>query len=343
MREIYPDIEKWEAGGHSIALATVVETWGSSPREAGSAMAIREDLQITGSVSGGCIEGAVIEEAQQVMKSGQARLLEFGVANEDAWAVGLSCGGRIKVLVEPLPDPAIRESLRQAWNDEKGIILLQKITEGTVSYHLIDPAVTGDEHPGISAELLQGALAAYRRRQSLFIEAGDAGYFIQIFPPRPQMIIIGAGHLSVALLPLARELNFRTIVIDPRGVFANESRFPVAPDELLCEWPQEVLPRLTLHEETYAVLLTHDPKIDDPALHILLRSPMAYVGALGSRRTHAKRRERLLESGFSEAEIARIAAPVGLDLGARTPQEIAVSIMAQIVERRRKGAEEPHL
>jgi xanthine dehydrogenase accessory factor len=204
---------------------------------------------------------------------------------------------------------------------------------GDQSAHLLvypDGSTVGD-FGGATAEGVQAALAAYADRESREVELAGEPVFIQVFPRKDQLLIIGAAHATLALVAFARQLRFETIVIDPRKVFSDASRFSPPPDRLLQEWPQDVLPGLGLNEDTYAVLLTHDPKIDDPALHRLLRSPVAYIGALGSRRTQEKRRERLRKQGFSEEEIGRIHGPVGLDIGAQTPDEIALSVIAEVV------------
>lgn len=343
MQDIFDSIAKWVADGEVFALATVIKTWGSAPRQAGSAMAITGDVKIAGSVSGGCIEGAVIEEAQKVLESGTPRLLQFGVADETAWSVGLSCGGKIEVFVEKHIASSADESERRIWQtledailQNRPCILLTRLTPEKYGHLLIIPdgSQVGD-WAYLNAAANRQALENYRRRQSERALIEDEPVFVQVFPRKDKLIIIGAGHISLPLVKFAKDLDFEVVVIDPRKIFASTERFPVPPDELLHRWPQEALPQIELNEETCAVLLTHDPKIDDPALHLLLNTKAFYIGALGSGKTHQKRCKRLREAGFSEAAIQRIRGPVGLDIGAGTPTEIALSIMAEIVKDRK--------
>lgn len=339
MQDIFKTIEPWAEGDQPFALATVVRTWRSAPRQAGSAMAVTPDLQVVGSVSGGCIEGAVIEEAREVIASGVPRVLTFGVEDESAWSVGLSCGGKVKVFVERSMAFDDRPEERSVWSalgrairENRPAVLLARMG-GDRSSHLLvypDGSTVGGFEAATEAAV-EAALAAYADRENREVELAGEPVFIQVFPRKDQLLIIGAAHATLSLVAFARQLRFETIVVDPRRVFSNVSRFPAPPDRLLQAWPQEVLPGLGLTEDTYAVLLTHDPKIDDPALHILLRSPVAYIGALGSRRTQEKRQERLRKQGFTEAEIGRIHGPVGLDIGAETPDEIALSVIAEVV------------
>lgn len=343
MRDILADLAAWEAEGRPYALATVVRTWGSSPRQPGAALAVREDLRLSGSVSGGCIEGAVIEEARAALTDGRPRALTFGVSDETAWSVGLTCGGKVKVLVERAPafspNPA-EQVVWQAWwaalREDRPVVLLARLTPP--AGHLLvaaDGPVAGDWGAATGAAVT-AARAALEARTSAEVSVEGTPVFAHVFPPRARLLIVGAAHITVGLVRMGRQLGFETVVVDPRRVFADRSRFPEPPDRLLDGWPQDVLTAADLTEETYAVLLTHDPKIDDPAAHLLLRSPVPYIGALGSRRTQQKRRERLREAGFGEADLARIHGPVGLAIGARTPDEIALAIMAEVVQARRQ-------
>ncbi len=344
MHDIFETISHWVSGNKPFALATVIRTWGSSPRGVGSTMAVSGETEVAGSVSGGCIEGAVIEEALKALRSGVPRRLSFGVSDETAWSVGLSCGGKIEVLVEKHPafsgeatERGIWQALEQAFRRNDPTILLTRLG-GEESRHLLlfpDGSQIGDWGE-MNRAAREQALQNYRARRSEVLQIEAEPVFVQIFPRKARLIIIGAGHISISLLKFSRELDFETIVIDPRKTFAAAERFPASPDQLLCSWPDEALSEIALNDDTYAALLTHDPKIDDPALHILLKSEVAYVGALGSRKTHAKRCKRLEEAGFSAETIARIRGPVGLDIGAATPAEIALSIMAEIVQTRNR-------
>lgn len=338
MIDIFPQLKEWTKAGKKFALATVVDTWRSAPRTVGSAMAISEDMEIIGSVSGGCVEGAVVKEALKIIEHGQPQLLKFGVSNEDAWTVGLSCGGKIKVFVERFlsandhpQEQAIWQHLQNALDNNQASVLISDM-RGTQSRHLWVDAqnqVTGDWG---NEEILALAQKARRNHQSEIVELEQHQVFVQDFPQKNRMIIIGSAHISLDLIDLANTFNFETIVIDPRRIFTEETRYLSKPTALHQTWPEEVLPDLPLDKDTYAVLLTHDPKIDDQALHILLKSEVAYIGALGSKKTHQKRSQRLLEAGFKEEEIAQIYAPVGVSIQAKTPQEIALSVLAQVIQ-----------
>ncbi|NOX36798.1 MAG: XdhC family protein [Calditrichaeota bacterium] len=340
MRDVFPILQRWLADGRRVVMARVIATWGSSPRETGSVMLIRDDLLVAGSVSGGCIEGAVIQEAESVFADGQPRVLEFGVSDERAWSVGLSCGGRVRVLVEPhflftgrSEDRSIWQQLEQAMITNEPALLLTWLPPQNHRHLLITPeAITdGTVDSPLPSPLRNAVLRSWQERTSQQIDIDGEEIFCHYFSRQPVLLLIGAAHISIPLINFAQELGFRTVVIDPRRIFTSTERFDRQPDVLDDRWPQEALKEVPLHEDTYAVTLTHDPKIDDPALHILLKSPVAYIGALGSQRTHEKRVNRLLEAGFTREDISRIHAPVGLDIDARNPSEIALSIMAQIV------------
>ena len=346
MRDIWEELKQWERGGEPFALARVVETWGSAPRGVGSTMLVGADRRVSGSVSGGCIEAAVIEEAARVLETGAAKQLTYGVDDETAWSVGLSCGGQVSVLVEKhlaFSDDAgtqsAWEALRNRIVGSEPAVLLTRLRSPSIaagphdSPHLLvcpDGEVAGDW--GAATEMaIVAAHRAYEARLSEVVQIEGEDVFVQVFPRRDQLIIIGAGHIAIPLVQFARQLELDTVVIDPRQVFATLERFPLPPTKLLATWPREVLPDWDLNEDTYAVLLTHDPKIDDQALHFFLKAPVAYIGALGGRASHAKRCERLRHAGFDEAAISRIKGPVGLDIGADTPAEIALSIAAEVV------------
>tara|TARA_B100000686_G_scaffold138346_1_gene145780 strand:+ start:557 stop:1609 length:1053 start_codon:yes stop_codon:yes gene_type:complete len=344
MRDIWNELVEWDANQEPFAVARVVETWGSSPRKVGSAMLVDGTMKVAGSVSGGCIEGAVIEEAQQVLVTGNPKKLSYGVDDQTAWSAGLSCGGEVSVLVErhwPLAEgdtsEGVWQKLRKEVGDNRPVILLTRVNPDGAQPHLL---VTPDcDVTGLWGELTEKAVAAaldaYEHRASGLVEIEDEAVFVQVFPQCDQLIVIGAGHISLPLVQYASLLDFETVVIDPREVFAKSERFPVNPTRMFAKWPEAILDDWDLNEATYCVVLTHDPKIDDQALHFFLEAPVAYIGALGGRKSHAKRRSRLKESGYSDAVIDRIKGPVGLDIGAETPAEIALSIVAEIVARKR--------
>lgn len=313
----------WHRAGQGAALATVLETWGSAPRQAGSQLAISASGQIMGSVSGGCVEGAVVTEAQEAMQDGQPRLLTFGVSDETAFAVGLACGGTIRILVEPVGngDNRLPESLLAR-------IVLARADRRAIAYAIRPDTWTRSLlQPGEDA----AADARFRSDKSGMEEDGR---FLAIHNPPLRLIVVGAVHIAQPLLTIARACGYDPTLIDPRAAFGSAERFPG--ERIVEDWPDEALEALAPDARTAIVTLTHDAKLDDPAIRIALSGPCFYLGCLGSSRTHAKRVDRLRQAGFSEAQIDKIHAPVGLDIGAKTPAEIAVSIMAQITERLRK-------
>ena len=335
MVELISQIEAWVEEGKPFALATVVKTWGSSPRPIGSPMIISKDLEMAGSVSGGCVEGDVVKASVSVLEQGGGKTLSYGVTNEDAWTVGLSCGGKIDVYLEKFlafneEEKGIWERLRDCLKNNLPCIFITQIKDGTNAHVLVEPS--GDSIGSVAnPALIEEALRAYSERKHQTIELEGESYFLQVFPHKSRMLIIGAAHITVDLVTLAKMYDFETIVIDPRGIFSNKTQFSPPPDKIYEKYPAEVLPDYELDPYTYAVVLSHDPKIDDNALHILLRSEVGYIGALGSRKTHAKRVDRLAKAGFSEEEIAKIHAPIGVDIHAKSPREIALSIMGEII------------
>lgn len=285
----------WLAEGRGAAIATVVETWGSAPRRVGSHLVVRDDGLFEGSVSGGCVDGDVIANALEVIDDGGSRRLDYGVADATAWEVGLACGGRISILVQALTAekfaPALLDRLIEARRAGRALTL--------------STDAEGRTHEG---------------------EAADA--FVNRYAPPLRLAIVGAVHIAQALVPIARLIGYEVAVIDPRGMFAAAARFEdVALD---ARWPDEALADWKPNAASAVVTLTHDPKLDDPALAAALASPAFYVGALGSRRTHAARLERLGAAGLTPEQLGRIHGPAGLDLGAAGPAEIALSVAAQM-------------
>ncbi|HXI99607.1 MAG TPA: XdhC/CoxI family protein [Micropepsaceae bacterium] len=320
----------WMAGQHKVALATVTRTWGSAPRPAGSQMAVRDDGAFTGSVSGGCVEGAVIGEAQNALHDGKARNLKFGVSDEDAWAVGLACGGTIEVHVAPVlggPQAAQIAELERARAAKCAVVLATDLSGGESRIVYPDSA---SADPLIAAAAVQA-----RRDQSAAVEVGGRSWFLTVFNPPLDLVVIGAVHIAQPLARMGALADYAVRVIDPRTTFATSERFPGV--SLVHAWPDEALAAQPLTARSAIVALTHDPKFDDPALAAALRSPAFYIGALGSRTTHGRRLERLKALGFSEAELARIHGPIGLDIGARSPAEIAVSILGETTAILRKS------
>lgn len=354
MREILPALERWYAARIPFGLATVVAVSRSAPRGPGAAMAVGPGGEVVGSVSGGCVEGAVFELAREVVASGEARLETFGYSDEDAFAVGLTCGGEITLLVRPVTaasDPAFGAVAASVAAGEpvtvatvvdgpapRGACLAVRpdAVAGTLGTTGLDVAVTADAR----GELALGATVrrhygprGERREDAVTV-------FLQSFAPPPRMLVFGAIDYAAAVARIGDFLGYRVTVCDARPVFATPKRFPAAV-EVVVDWPHRYLAGTGTDGRTVICVLTHDPKFDVPLLREALRRPAAYIGAMGSRRTHDERRKRLIEAGLTEAELARLRSPLGLDLGARTPEEVAVSVAAEIVALRWGGSGTP--
>lgn len=320
--EVLIQARAWLEEGKGVALATVVGTWGSSPRPPGSLLAVNAERAFVGSVSGGCIEGAVITEAVGAIADGEPRLLDFGISDEEAWEVGLSCGGEMKVYVEKAPAAEVLGGLI----DERPIALATRLESG--AHALVRPrSQDGDFTLGNDA--LAAARQALAENRSTTVEDPAGPVFVAVFNRPLRMIVVGAVHIAQALAPMAASAGFEVTVVDPRRAFATDARFPAI--ALRHDWPDDALAELRPDASTAVVTLTHDPKFDDPALIAALASDAYYVGALGSRRTHARRLERLRAAGCGEETLERIHSPVGLALGGRKATEIAVAILAQAV------------
>ncbi len=340
MKDILSELDQWIKTDQSIAIATVIQTWGSAPRGAGSKMGITAQGAISGSVSGGCVEGAVVDTSLEVLRTGIPQLLHFGVADETAWEVGLACGGTIDVFVSPL-DPDIFAALFAAIQQERTVAVLtvirgEKEQLGRTLVILEAGSVFGTLGDGLDETAQEMARVAFesgkpaRRTLPSIQGAKEIDIFVDVILPSPALVIVGGVHISIALADIARVMGFRTIVVDPRRSFGNQARFPNV-DRLIQVWPDQALSEIGLNRSSAVAVLTHDPKLDDPALMVALRSQAFYVGALGSTITHARRRQRLLEAGLTETQLSRLHAPIGLDIHARTPEEIALSVMAEII------------
>src|SRR5467141_4742975 len=310
MREVLDELKAWSEAGEEIALATVVETWGSSPRPLGSKMAVTRSGKMAGSVSNGCIEGAVFEEAQKVLKSGEPKVAAFGVADDVAFDVGLACGGHIEVFIQPLG--RVQEQL---------IEMLQRDDPATLRTNL----VTGE------SDLVEGAPSG----SELARREGDV--FVEPFRRPAHLIIIGAIHIAIPLHRLAKLMGYRVTIVDARAKFATKERFPEA-DELMVAWPDEAMSKVPIDGSTYIVVLTHDPKFDLPALRSVLKKDAGYIGAIGSRKTNQNRFDALRKEGFTEEQLARVHGPIGLDLGGRGAEETALGILAEITAVRFGGS-----
>lgn len=322
---------RWLDEGRDCALATVIATWGSSPRPAGSQLLVDAHGKFTGSVSGGCVEGAVVAEAQQVIRTGGGRLLEFGISDSEARDVGLACGGTVRVLVTPCPPRSELEAVAEATRHQRTALMLTSLAD------YAQRTVTAPEE--CTGALREACAQAMRSDRSRLVETPDAAFFVKVFSLPLRLVVIGAVHIAQALQAMARTAGYEVVIVDPRRAFAAADRFPDA--VVTHEWPDVAMQRLRPDHRTAVVALTHDSKLDEPALHHALASDAFYVGALGSRRTHAARCERLRDRGLDEAQIARIHAPIGLAIGAATPAEIAVAIIAEMTAALRAGQREP--
>ena len=313
----------WRNQGQDVALATVVGTWGSSPRPVGSLLAVTKDHRFVGSVSGGCVEGAVIEEAGRVMRTGVPVLTDFGITDDQAWAVGLACGGKLEVLIERAPDVPGLNLLTMV----RPVIRIVRVEDGAWT------VISNTESLGplkLGAESIVRARTLAAGGWSGLKDFTEGRVFAQTLQAPLRMVIVGAVHIAQILARMAALAGFAVIIVDPRRAFATEERFPGV--SLSWDWPDDAMRTLAPDQRTAVVTLTHDPKLDDPALILALASNAFYIGALGSRKTHEKRCTRLVAAGIAEAALGRIHSPVGLPLGGRSASEIAVSILAEAVQ-----------
>lgn len=345
MKDLFQDLDRLRWSGHRLALARVVRVDGSGPRDPGAVLLVGDDGAVCGSVSGGCVEGAVVGECQEVLDGGPARLVTYGVADEDSYAAGLTCGGTIHVFMSAMDWWTQYDELRAVVDRDEGA-LLATVVEGPGSGKtlLLRPDGTfagslGDKH--LNAAVVRdglGQLASGTSRTGHYGAAGRADLaevtvFLESFAPPPRMLIFGAVDFAAALARVAKVMGHHVIVCDPRATFATKRRFPMA-DEVLAEWPHKYLrsdraPRLTARDAV--CVLTHDHKVDVPALVEALRTDAGYIGAMGSRRTTSQRNARLREAGVDDERLSDIYAPIGLDLGARTPEETAIAICAELI------------
>lgn len=372
MKEVLEDVRRWRSEGRSVALARVVGVEGSGPREPGATMAVSDDTRVAGSVSGGCVEGAVVTQATEAMAEGDVRLCTFGYSDDEAFAVGLTCGGTLRVLIQPsIPD--VYDRLESALGLEQPVALATVVSvnsevdpdgpdgdflryepdhdaslpegpgpspgatllveaDGTMAGTLGDPGldrvVARDASGALSSA--SSSLRHYGRRGQA--RGREVEVFLEAFAPPPRLVIFGAVDFTAALARVGKVLGYRVTVCDARPVFATTERFPMA-DELVVDWPNRYLAKVAdeLGPRDAVCVLTHDPKFDVPAIQAALATKVGYLGAMGSRRTHEDRTRRLLDSGVSPADLERVMGPIGLDIGARTPEETAVSICAEII------------
>jgi len=336
MRDLLNEYAQLSATG-PVGRAVVTRVWGSAPRPEGARLLATAGGRMAGSVSGGCVEVADEEEIKAAIARGAPKVVGWGVTHERAWEMGLSCGGTIEVLVEPSVRPELLDAARRA----TGSVLATVLGDGKAAPPgaglLLEEsgarrrfgAVPGGLEEMIAAQAAAALAGLTSRVESFDTAGGPVEVFLEVFPRRPTLLVFGGVHIASALVQMAGPLGYRTVVADGREAFLTRERFPDA-DELILGWPEEVFGKVGLDAATCVCLLTHDPKFDEPALDLALRSPACYVGAIGSRKTQAARRERLRNAGFTPQEIARLRGPIGLDLCGRNPAEIALAILAEI-------------
>jgi len=355
VKELLDQVRTWQAEGVELGRAVVVRTFRSVPRGEGANLVATADGRLAGSVSGGCVEGAAFEDIQRARADGVSRVIRYGISDEQAWDVGLACGGTIDVLVEPL----LRQEVVEAAAGRGGVAVVIPLPADA------PPAAFGPHPPGAGerpapaftvaedgtlagttgspephAAIARAARALLARGESAIVEVAGRQWFVEGFPVAPRLVIIGAVQVAMPLVRMARELGYATVVVDGRAAFATRERFPDV-DRLVVGWPEEAAEEIGLGASDAVAVLTHDPKFDEPAIAEALRRGCRYVGAIGSRKTQTHRRARLLAAGVGEADLARLRGPIGLDLGGRTPAETALAIMAEIVAERRGGSGAP--
>ena len=360
MKELLDTLTTWQGEGIAAGRAVVVRTFGSAPRPEGAVLLHASDGRIAGSVSGGCVEGAAAEQIEHAWTTGNARVIRYGISDEQAWDVGLACGGTIDVLVEPtVPASAVDAATESLGAGGHGAAVVTPLPVDS------PPADAGPHEPGdgappvaklvvhedgrldgslgdaaLDAALVEAGLEALRRGLSRTVELGGRSLFIEVFPVRPRLVIVGAVEVARTLVRLAKELGFETVVIDGRASFATRERFPDA-DRLIVGWPDEVADDIGLGPNDAVAVLTHDVKFDEPAIVEALRRGARYVGAVGSRKTQADRRQRLRDAGVTDEALDGLRGPVGLDLGGRQPAETALAILSEVVAERYGGTGRP--
>jgi xanthine dehydrogenase accessory factor len=346
MKDLLATYDAWRAEGLEVGRAVVVRTFGSAPRAEGSVLMVASDGRMVGSVSGGCVEGAAAEEVQRAIESRLSRVIRYGISDEQAWAVLLTCGGTIDVLIEPHVSDAVIAGARRS-----GVAVVTPLPDSLpppdVGPYRADagdpqeePFVLPTDPGDLSATIRAAAKAALDAgRSQLLVDAGR-GYFVEAFPARPRLVVIGATEVARSLVGLAHNLGYETVVADARSAFATAERFPDV-DRLLVMWPDEAFDAIGLIPSDAVAVLSHDPKFDEPAIIEGIRRGARYVGALGSRKSQIVLRERLRNAGLGPADLSRLHGPIGLDLGGREPVEMALAVIAEIVAERRGGSGVP--
>jgi xanthine dehydrogenase accessory factor len=361
MREVLDQLGTWQRDGLAVGRAVVVRTFGSAPRSEGAVLLASADGRIAGSVSGGCVEGAAAGEIERARETGLARVIRYGISDEQAWDVGLACGGTIDVLVEPAVAPEVVDAAEAPLAGAGGRAVVTRLPPDA------PPSTFGAHEPGTGAvpgpklvvvddgtlsgtlgsrdadaALVAAARDALLRGTSRTITIGDDQLFVEAFPRQPRLVVVGAVEVARSLVRLARELGYEVIVVDGRPAFATAERFPPETvDRLVVGWPDEVADEIGLGQADAVAVLTHDVKFDEPAIVEAIRRGCRYVGAVGSKKTQADRRARLREAGLTDEELDRLRGPIGLDLGGRNPAETALAILAEIVAERYGGSGRP--
>ena len=346
MRELLSTIDAWRAEDRGFGRAVLIRVFGNGPRPEGATLLVADDGSIAGSVSGGCVEGAAAEEVAKARRDGCSRVIRFGISDEQAWGVGLACGSTIDVLIEPEVRPEIEAAARQAAGEAIVIPLPQNSPGEGGGAHPISTGEPGDvmvikpADAASTGELGDAARTLVDRRRSGTVTLDGEQYFIETFAPPPRIVVFGAVQAAIPLVRMAHELGYRVLVADARAAFASRERFPDA-DELLVGWPEDVADQVALSVDDAVVVMSHDPKLDEPAIVAAMQAGCRYIGAMGSRRTQVGRRERLLAEGLTEEDLARLHGPIGLDLGGREPGEMALAILAEIVAERNDASAAP--
>ena len=337
MKEILQDLDRWQEQGKELALATLVSVRRSAPRAPGARMLITREGKMAGSISGGCVEGDIVERVLQVLADDEPFLAEYGISDEQGFDVGLSCGGEIEVLIQPFEVTDAWQAVRLRVEGQQPAVLMLGLRPQPLAGRqlaIIDGAAVGSIDAHLDKQLLEEAASVLRQGApstvSLPWQDTDAEVFLDSFASPPRLFIVGATQVAISLASMAKRLGFHVTVVDARSVLATEERFPDV-DELLRAWPDEALSDHAIDARAAVVVLTHDPKFDLPVLDVALRSEAGYIGAMGSRITHAKRVDELQKRGFGESDLARIHAPIGLDIGGSAPEELALAILAEVV------------
>lgn len=341
MQEVLGKLDRWLAEGKRVAVATVVRVAGSAPRPEGASLLVSSAEELEGSVSAGCVENDVALHALQVLETGEPRLLTYGIADDEAFEVGLACGGTITVFVEPFEKNEVEAARRRLMEDRRLGAVLTVVSGGSGKAAVAagGELLAGSLPPAISEDVLRDAVALMAAERNRTVVHGGMEVFVEVVAPSPPLLIFGAGPFAEPLCALAARLGYRVTVIDPRPAFADSARFPDA-ERVVCRWPGDVLDDLEW-ERSFVVVLNHTARLEDPVIRRALAEPVAYLGVLGSRRTHADRLARLAAEGWSDDRLETMHAPIGLDIGAHTPGEVALAILAEMTSVRYRAAPRP--